>query len=251
MNDLGQLRTDQEGEGDEWLASFSDMITLLLCFFVVLMVIFAIKEAEEGKGGEFQTVQQLLSALDSEEAQDAKRNVKESILQNLQALAESDLYKENVTITEKSGIIEIVINENQGRALFASGSAHLTSDAQELIYGVFLQILPRSASEEFLEVLYQTITQIEIQGHTDRLPMGSDSVYPSNWELSLARANNVRRFLDSINLPKMFLRRVHVTGYADNKPAVFPEVVRNNPEQTRSNRGKNRRVVLILSMVRG
>ena len=76
-------------------------------------------------------------------------------------------------------------------------------------------------------------------------------MYPSNWELSLARANNVRRFFDSINLPKMFLRKVHVTGYADNKSAVFPEVVRNNPEQTRSNRGKNRRVVIILSMVRG
>ena len=112
MNDLGQLRTNHEGEDDEWLASFSDIIALLLCFFVMLMVIFAIKEVERGKGSEFQTVQQFLNALDSEEAQDAKRKVKEDILQNLQALTESNFYKENVTITEKSGIIVIVINGN-------------------------------------------------------------------------------------------------------------------------------------------
>ncbi len=83
--------------------------------------------------------------------------------------------------------------------------------------------------------------KVTVEGHTDNLPMES-WLYPSNWELSSARASRVARFLIDHGVPRDHLR---VEGLADTQP-VAPNTDpagRPIPE----NQAKNRRVVILVS----
>ncbi|MCZ6676633.1 MAG: OmpA family protein [Candidatus Poribacteria bacterium] len=256
MNPFGPPQMAQEEEGgDEWLTSFSDVITLILCFFVVLAAIFAIKERETFAAAIY-SLRGLGRTGTYNPALVRKKEAIQGVAQSLDNRVKSDQYKGNVKFTKYLNGIEIEINENKGKAIFPPGSANLTRSAQRLIFDVVKQILDpppnlESSPEQFRATILQAISYIEIQGHSDTLPTGAGSKYPSNWELSLARANNVRRFLEHIGFPEELLRKVRVTGYAHNKPAVFPEFVPNDPEQTRANRNRNRRVVLFFSTMKG
>ena len=76
---------------------------------------------------------------------------------------------------------------------------------------------------------------VRIEGHTDDLPIQSE-IYPSNWELSSARACAVARYLiSSKNLDSSLISAI---GYAENKPLV--------PNDSQENRKKNRRVEIII-----
>ena len=77
---------------------------------------------------------------------------------------------------------------------------------------------------------------INIVGHTDNLPMRSNR-FKSNWELSVARASSVARFLiDKLDMnPNQFV----VSGYSSYRPIA--------PNTTSENRAKNRRVEIIIS----
>ena len=77
---------------------------------------------------------------------------------------------------------------------------------------------------------------INVVGHTDSMPMYSER-FPSNWELSVARASSVARFLmDEMELPG---RQFVVSGYAFYRPV--------RPNNTVANRAANRRVEIIIS----
>lgn len=80
--------------------------------------------------------------------------------------------------------------------------------------------------------------QIRIEGHTDNVPIGPEikDRFPTNWELSTARATNVARYLiDKVGInPNL----VSVTGYADQRP-----VATNDTEESRA---KNRRIEIVL-----
>ena len=56
---------------------------------------------------------------------------------------------------------------------------------------------------------------IDIEGHTDNTPIQS-SIYPSNWELSTARAANIVKYFNDINSA----RRLKASGYADSRPVI-------------------------------
>ena len=245
--DRPQVDTDA-GDEDAWLASFSDLIVLMLCFFVVLTAIFAIKE-----GDAFEAAIDSLRGLGKTGTHppeiSATQEAVRAILTDLQALA-----FENITVTKQPDGIEIEISDDD-KPLFEPGSANLTEDAQKLIFSVSRQILYPASNRQYtpdesIALLSRAISQVEIQGHTDSLPTSPGSPYASNWELSLVRANNVRRFLVHIGFPDPLLRKARVTGYADNKPVIFPEVAPNDPQKTHTNRARNRRVVLFLSTAR-
>lgn len=83
-----------------------------------------------------------------------------------------------------------------------------------------------------------TDKQIRIEGHTDNVPVGKrlQKKFPTNWELSVARATNVARYL----IDKTGVRKevVSVAGYADNKPI--------DTNETSKSRARNRRIEIIL-----
>jgi chemotaxis protein MotB len=110
-----------------------------------------------------------------------------------------------------------------GDLLFDLGESDLSEDAS-------------SSLQKIVEVVQHTPYMINIVGHTDNLPMRSNR-FKSNWELSVARASTVARFLiDEMNMdPGQFV----VSGYSSNRPIA--------PNTTAENRAKNRRVEIIIS----
>lgn len=110
-----------------------------------------------------------------------------------------------------------------GDLLFSPGDATLSYTAKDSLYAL-------------ASVLKTTPYMINVVGHTDSVPMAS-SRYRSNWELSVARASTVARFLiNEINMnPAQFV----VSGYASYRPVA--------PNDSAANRAKNRRVEIIIS----
>lgn len=121
--------------------------------------------------------------------------------------------------------------ETQGRQIiirlreegsFKSGSSELTGNYRDII-------------DEIQEVLIEQPGKIEIQGHTDNIPIAT-ARYRSNWELSASRAVSVAQELMRDNLINP--RRFEVAGFADTMPLV--------PNDTNENRIRNRRVEILI-----
>jgi chemotaxis protein MotB len=111
------------------------------------------------------------------------------------------------------------------RILFASGKALLEDGGKALVQRLSA-ILAQTASKGGI---------ISIEGHTDNIPI-STMQYPSNWELSSARAAMVVRELIERGLPRDRLRAI---GYADTKPVAS--------NRSRDGRSSNRRVELVIT----
>ncbi len=115
------------------------------------------------------------------------------------------------------------------KILFDSGSAEIKGSGKKII-------------DRVAEILKNvTDKQIRIEGHTDNIPIGPRIAkkFPTNWELSTARATTVVRYLiekGGIN-PKI----LSAVGYADNMP-----VASNDTEEGRA---KNRRIEIVLSPI--
>lgn len=127
-----------------------------------------------------------------------------------------------------TGEVEV---ETQGRKIiirirekgsFRSGSAELTGDYRDVM-------------DEIQEVLIDKPGKIQIQGHTDNIPI-STARFRSNWELSASRAVSVAQELMRDNLINP--RRFEVAGFADTMPLV--------PNDTNDNRIRNRRVEIVI-----
>lgn len=110
-----------------------------------------------------------------------------------------------------------------GDLLFGTGQAVITDES-------------RNKLEQVATSIQTTPYMINIVGHTDNVPMYSDR-YPSNWELSVARASTVARFLiEEMGMnPNQFV----VSGYSSYRPLV--------PNATSEDRSRNRRVEIIIS----
>jgi chemotaxis protein MotB len=79
-----------------------------------------------------------------------------------------------------------------------------------------------------------------VEGHTDSVPIGKDSPYKSNWELSSARSLEVRERLESLGVPRT---KIRVEAYADTKPLPPEELKGLSPEEILA---RHRRVVVRL-----
>jgi chemotaxis protein MotB len=113
------------------------------------------------------------------------------------------------------------------KVLFDSGEAQISKRGEE--------VLARVA--EVLAVMPDQ--QIQVSGHTDRTPITSKLVaqFPTNWELSVARATNVVRFLaEKANLPP---QRLVASGYGEYKPVAS--------NKTPAGRARNRRIEILLT----
>jgi len=135
----------------------------------------------------------------------------------LQALGLADLGKDIEVIVNRESISLRISSE----ILFASGQAALTPGG--------LALLDRLSA-----ALRRNAYRIAVEGHTDPVPIRTDR-YPSNWELSTARATSVLRRLQESGIAPARLR---ATGYADTRPVA--------PNADAAGRAANRRVELIL-----
>ena len=201
---------DDEG-APGWMITFADMVTLLMVFFVLFFSItkenMSIMEAAifgEGKAGV--GLLELMNSL----------KIRENIQVQRQNAPEIEEVESDTTDNKR------LIYRVPGNTLFESGEAYLKIEARNVldkIVGVTLQY-PKY--------------KINIQGHTDDIPISSDR-FPTNWELSASRATAVLRFFIDKGIEP---ERLTATGYSD----IFPLV----SNETERGRAKNRRVEFVL-----
>ena len=240
-NSLGQR---QAGSQERWLISYADFITLLFALFVVM---YALSSVSEGKlrvlgdslGSAFRnnrlkplepiTQPAALDLLQrkgskSSDPQARQREEMRGIAQDILKVMGAFVRDGKVTVTQTNGGIAVEINAS---VLFASGQAQLRAESQH-------------ALRQVAGVLAPTVQRIQVEGYTDNTPI-SNIHFPSNWELSAARASSVvRLFIDNgVAEP-----RLSVIGYGPNRPVTFND--------TPEGRARNRRVtVMIMTEVPG
>jgi len=169
----------------EWLNTYGDMVSLLLTFFVLL---FSMSTLSPGKYQ--QTAVGMSVALGGSPpsiltggqtmSQEALISSKPGVYQDLLRISESEEYKGRVTIEERDEGTVIVLSNFE---IFESGSARLTAQAKEVIEKVGAIIIEHTSNI------------IEVRGYADDRAVMPDSIYPSNWHLSSARASSVVNFL--------------------------------------------------------
>ncbi|KZY95601.1 flagellar motor protein MotD, partial [Oleiphilus sp. HI0072] len=129
------------------------------------------------------------------------------------------IFEEKVSVQKKDDWIEISLDDT---VVFQSGGVEPVDDALPII-------------EKIAGIMNQHDNAMLVEGHTDNVPIRSP-VFPSNWELSAARAATVVRYLA---LEGVSPSRMGAMGYGEFQPAA-----RND---TAAGKSKNRRVVLLIS----
>lgn len=232
-------RKDEEPEVEEglpaWMATFADMMTLLLCFFVLLLsfanqdisnfrtLMGSIKEAF---GVQTERPEDTFAAYSPTrlESKGVKLNQKErevlDMTMKLRAMVEEDteLKRSTGVTADREGVLVRI----DSSFLFESGSAVLAADAPRILAKV-------------LDLLKEYKFNCVIRGHTDDQEH-SGSLYPSNWELSSARAAATLRWL--VEEGGINPQQLKAVGYADTRPLV--------PNDNEKDRRQNRRVEFLL-----
>jgi chemotaxis protein MotB len=245
-------KTFQEAEhSDRWMVSYADFITLLFAFFVVMYSISSVnkgkydvfsesldqalshnekveKVAEPIQVGEIPTRIQPIELPNLVTVSEEEHQLSEEIMEEKRRLNEvSDEFQRALQPFVESQLVGIkkhdfwVELEMNSELLFASGKAELSNKA--------IPVLQKVA-----EVVRGVPNVINVEGYTDDVPI-STGIYPSNWDLSSARATSVVKELVKNNIPSTRLSSV---GYGE-----FHPIADNKDEEGRF---KNRRVVLVL-----
>ena len=201
---------------EEWMTTYSDMVTLLLCFFVLML---AASKPDISK------YEQIRSGMNEALGKKDINKPIEMMIVELSEDIQSLNVEEGVALgTDARGV---VIELTDGY-LFSPGSSNIRKDA--------IPTLKRLAATLKSERYGQF--NFNIEGHTSN-EKSSNHQYLSNWELSSARASAVASFMEERGIARV---RIKVTGMYDNAPK-YPNF---NPfgEAIPQNQRKNRRVVI-------
>lgn len=275
MVKLSSLRRKVEEDEGTWFVSLSDMLTLLLCFFI-LMVSVSSLDQERYK----QVAQSLEQSLTAEKAQHAedrkkleeqKRAEAKGVRQSLgpfvptgtpgpvipsalpqQFIEQPKPAEQPEPPAAKPKSVDDIRKELGNR--FAMDQSAVQLEKREAGFAISMKgavLFDRAsadlspASKPYLDSiaasLRNTPYKVIVEGHTDNLPIQS-FVFPSNWELSAARASRVTRYLIDQGVAK---DHIQVVGLADTKPLAV-----NTDERGQSlpeNQARNRRVVIVVN----
>jgi chemotaxis protein MotB len=220
---------DEDDDANRWLLPYADFITLLLAVFVVM---YSVSNVEESK---FKSLSESLSIALNVKNTESKNNnfisdktnsmieqihTRESQIAEINATLQNDLApliaQNKIKIIKLRDGISIVINDS---FLFKSGQAQIDPTFEKDL----LQIS---------DILKKYPNQIQVEGHTDNNRINT-GMYPSNWELSSARASSVVRAFITNGVQESQLTAI---GYAANQP-----IESNNSEEGRY---RNRRVAI-------
>ena len=214
---MGQLIDEEDCEvcvpfDQEWIFTYGDLVTLLLCFFILL---FASCVYETKK---FKAVAESFKPLPpgSPFMQEGRDSVVDQIAKEVEQTELGD--DTRVTVEEKGVVVSFAAS-----ATFEPGSAKLTPEATKEM-------------ARFSRLVFLLPNRLQVEGHTDNQPVQK---WGSSWELSGARASRVARFfIDNGMDPK----KLTVKGFGQTRPKFSNE----SPTQRRRN---NRVEVIILPPV--
>jgi len=211
---------DSDIDANAWLTTYGDMITLLMCFFVIFFSISEVNIAlfEDLKNG-FESditnketkspISLLAKQLDSIYDNPADDNLD----------VEVDLLKRGINIRLAS------------KDLFRSGDAQLSRSGRKTVDDI---------ANSLLSIVERYNLTCDIEGHTDDTPIRSYK-FPSNWELSASRAANVLRQMIDSGIPKEQSRAI---GFSDIRPIIEPRD--STGSLVKGARATNRRVEIVI-----
>lgn len=224
---------EPQGEA-RWLITFNDLMTLLLTFFVLLFA---------------------LSSMDNRRTEHIQKGLQSA----LGVLQKGGMSKVNIVpqLAEAPGQREGAAPEHPGhqvsvpdlvKGLEAEPGVGVSYTAQRVVIVLKDAILFPSGSAEVnatacavldkvAEVLRQFSDPVVVEGHTDNVPISTER-YPSNWELSAARAVGVVKYF--VERAAIAPQRVGAAGYGASRPLVSND--------TPEDRAKNRRVEIVLEL---
>lgn len=205
-------------EQEDWLLTFADMVVILMCFFIML---FALTFMPPEKQQSFADALKEGGFAQDAEARDPYQQLVAAVVETFS----QPNFEPYVLVTPAVGKVEI---ELASSAFFPSGSAQFKREAMPIMEEIAAKLQP------FMESKVEMV----VEGHTDDSPISS-SQFPSNWELSGARASNVVRYLIAKGIDG---RRLSIQGYADTKPKAENRDAEGNPIS--ANQELNRRVVI-------
>ena len=228
---------EPETPSTAWQGTYGDMITLMLCFFVMLynpsevdttslaQMAASLEVASSTTGGISLSAGRLsdlgnaINSLPSLERGKSLGLAKKKAV----SLFAPEIKSNKITVTsDERGLVITLASDS----FFEEGSAQLNIDETREI---LLRLSSFFADPE-LKTKY-----FRIEGHTDNTPVKNTELFPSNWELSTARAANVLHYLADFGVQE---DRFSIAGYADTRPKFSND----SPES----RAYNRRVDIII-----
>lgn len=235
-------RRGKNGGSPGWMVTYSDLMSLLLTFFVLLYSMSTL-DAEKFKeiSRSLQTIlsgiggPEILEGYKSEDPISSIVDIENNTDEAIDRTSISDgllfMYDRVMDYVSEKGLdakVSVSMNKRgvfvdiKEAILFESGSAELKDGGIEVL--------------KKLEGLINDFNNdIVIEGHTDNVPI-NNALYPSNWELSTARAVKVLRYLSEV--ARVEPERLSAIGYGEYRPIV--------PNDSDINRANNRRVNILI-----
>jgi len=206
-----------------WLVTYSDLVTLLLVFFVVLYTL--TPGIDESIFDNFISYfQNSIGVIDNT-----------SVLEKNTENAQSDY---RIAVVEKWKVVEDFLENRdlsdqvdiemipEGVKITLSDSLTFNSGSSELLPAA------RDVLEEIAAVFDDEVEEAEVQGHTDTVPVAANSYYRSNWHLGAARGVSVLKFIQDRS--DMEPERYKASSFGEYRPVA--------DNQTQAGRRLNRRV---------
>ncbi len=266
---MSKSSEDPPQEGARWLTTFNDLMTLLMVFFVLLFTMGSIDAMKlknfsnslqgglgimfEGQHLSIGVVNPIVRLTKEDRVGDHEH---EKRLDNVEdgkgrgkGAQDEGAGQGTGGNQNRSGnaaslkqVAEALATVNGARVTLSSGRAVLTLGDCILFNVGEAEINPAGfpALDRIGAILARVPNRVRIEGHTDDLPIHSTR-FPSNWELSTARAVNVLRYL--VEVGHIAPQRLSAAGYGKSKPIL--------PNDTPGNRARNRRVEILVLKEKG
>lgn len=225
----GRQNKEEGSAGPGWEIVYSGFVLILLCFFIMLSSFSTMEEAKIMRfvksfvnavgilpgGVKFDDGSTVLPG--SADIVDSKDKLAQ-IFSELEELSENLKKEDDITVAYSHKGLVMRLSDH---ALFDVGVADLSHQAVPVLKKVG-------------DIISRTDFEVRIEGHTDDLPIKTVR-YPSNWELSTARAVNVLRyFVETMGISS---ERLSAVGFSEFQPVV--------PNDSPESRARNRRVEII------
>ncbi len=216
-----EFEREQTDSAAVWMISFSDLLTVLLAMFVMRFSMSTFNP---------ETLKKVLPSKEIKEQPEVVPTISPSaaLVETLRPLADAAPTSTEAVPTQLDD--RIVVEEMTSGALLSLGGDTFQPGSRELSPSAMGRI------QAIASVLHNSAGHFEIAGHSDDIPIHT-ALYPSNWELSAARAIEVALVLMRSGIPG---ERISAVGYAETKPRA----ANDTPE----GRQKNRRVEIMIKL---
>jgi chemotaxis protein MotB len=237
-DDVPKVKKKQDEGAADWLLTYGDMVTLLLCFFIILMnppaidgkrlelIMMAFNGLGPLAGGNTLDIGELAELGHNIMSMPSRRSGRglDKERRTAVSLFQPEIMSREIRVTEDERGLVITLASD---VFFEPGSAEINMERSRSV----LQKLSTLLSDPALSG-----RKFRIEGHTDTMLTDPEGPWPTNWELSAMRAVNVLHYLVDFGVNE---QQFQVSGFGSTVPLIYPD-------DTEEARAYNRRVDIII-----